>query len=126
LPDDQQTLQGEWIPIKAELAGQPMPEAVLKTISLKLSKNEYEALVAGKSDKGTWTVDSATKPKSMKIVGVKGPNKGKTFLAIYELSAETLRVCYDLSGKKFPTEFKTKAGTQLYLVSYMRKKKQAP
>ena len=121
--DDQKALQGDWIPVKAELAGQPMPEAVLKTISLKLIKNEYEVLVAGKPDKGTWTIDPAAKPKSMKIIGVKGPNEGKTFPAIYELTADTLRVCYDLSGKKRPTEFKTKADTKLYLVTYKRKKK---
>jgi uncharacterized protein (TIGR03067 family) len=122
-PDDQQALQGDWIPVKAELAGNPMPDAVLKTISLKLIKNEYEVLVAGKPDKGTWTIDPKAKPKSMKVTGVKGPNAGKTFPAIYELGADTLRVCYDLSGKKLPTEFKTKADTKLYLVTYNRKKK---
>jgi uncharacterized protein (TIGR03067 family) len=122
-PDYQKTLQGDWIPVKAELAGKPMPEAVLKTISLKLVKNEYEVLVAGKPDKGTWTIDPTAKPKGMKITGVKGPNAGKTFPAIYELAGDTLRVCYDLSGKKRPTEFKTKADTKLYLVTYQRKKK---
>ena len=59
----------------------------------------------------------------LKITGVKGPNAGKTFPAIYELTADTLRVCYDLSGKKRPTEFATKPGTKLYLVTYKRKKK---
>jgi uncharacterized protein (TIGR03067 family) len=121
--EDRQALEGDWIPVKAELAGKPMPDSVLKTISLKLLKNEYEVLVAGKPDKGTWTIDATTKPKSMKIVGVKGPNAGKTFPAIYELGADTLRICYDLSGKKLPTEFKTKADTKLYLVTYNRKKK---
>jgi uncharacterized protein (TIGR03067 family) len=121
--EDQKALQGDWIPVKAELAGQPMPEAVLKTISLKLVKNEYEVLVGDKPDKGTWTIDATTKPKSMKVTGVKGPNKGKTFPAIYELAGDTLRVCYDLSGKKQPTDFKTKAERKLYLVTYKRKKK---
>ena len=121
-PDDQKALQGDWIPVKAELAGKPMPAAVLKAISLKLVKNEYEVLVAGKPDKGTWTIDPTAKPKGMKITGVKGPNAGKTFPAIYELAGDTLRICYDLSGKKRPTEFKTKADTKLYLVTYQRKK----
>ena len=122
-PDDRKALQGEWIPVKAELAGQPMPEAVLKTISLKLVKNEYKVLVAGKPDEGTWTIEPTAKPKSMKIIGVIGPNAGKTFPAIYELANDTLRICYDLSGKKLPTEFKTKADTKLYLVTYKRKTK---
>ena len=42
--------------------------------------------------------------------------------AIYELNGDTLRICYDLSGSKRPTEFKTAAGTKLYLVTYNRKK----
>ena len=120
--DDQQALQGEWVPIKAELAGQLVPEAVLKTISLKLTKTEYEVLVAGKPDKGTWTIDTAAKPKRMKITGVKGPNAGTTFPAIYEFTDNKLRVCYDLSGKKAPEDFKTTAGTKLYLVTYKRKR----
>src|SRR6476661_1538210 len=90
-PDDRQALQGEWIPVKAELAGQAMPEAVLKTIRLKINKNDYEVLVAGHPDNGTWTIDPTAKPKSMKITGVKGPNKGKTFPAIYEFTGDTLR-----------------------------------
>src|SRR4051812_1111877 len=120
---DQKALQGDWVPAKAELAGAPMPDAVLKTISLKLIKNDYEVLVAGKPDKGTWTIDPSGKPKGMKITGVKGPNAGKIFPAIYELSGDTLRLCYDLSGKKQPTEFKTKTGTKLYLVTYKRQKR---
>lgn len=120
--DDHEALQGVWIPVKAELGGQPMPDAVLKTISLKLTKNEYHVLVAGEPDNGTWTIDSATKPKGMKIIGTEGPNAGKTFPAIYELKDDTLRICYDLSGAKRPTEFMTSAGTKLYLVTYNRRK----
>ena len=59
---------------------------------------------------------------TLDITGVKGPNQGKTFLAIYELKGDTLKVCYDLSGKERPTEFKTKPDTQLYLVTYRREK----
>jgi uncharacterized protein (TIGR03067 family) len=123
-PDDAKAIQGIWIPVTAELAGQLMPDAILKTITLKLSDGEYEVTVAGDPDKGTWTLDSAAKPKGMKITGVKGPNAGRTIPAIYDLKADTLRVCYDLSGAKRPTEFKTSAGTQLYLVTYHRQKKQ--
>ncbi|HUJ71287.1 MAG TPA: TIGR03067 domain-containing protein, partial [Verrucomicrobiae bacterium] len=73
-------------------------------------------------DKGTYTIDSTTKPKSMTVTGTEGPNNGKTFPAIYELKGDQLRICYDLSGAKRPTEFKSIAGTQLYLVTYNRKK----
>lgn len=120
--DDAKAVQGNWKPAKAELAGQAMTEDVLNSISLKLDNGKYEVLVGDKPDKGTYTLDSATKPKSMTITGTEGPNHGKTFPAIYELKGDTLRICYDLSGAKRPTEFKTLAGTKLYLVTYHRKK----
>ena len=119
-PDDAEAVQGNWKPIKAELATQPMSKNVLKSISLKMEDGKYEVFVGDKPDKGTYTLDSSTKPKSMTITGTAGPNSGKTFPAIYELKGDTLRICYDLAGTKRPTEFKTVAGTKLYLVTYKK------
>jgi uncharacterized protein (TIGR03067 family) len=120
--EDAKAMQGTWLPAKAELGGQPLPEAFLKTITLKLDNGNYEASVAGKVDKGTYTLDAASKPKGMSVTGSEGPNAGKTIPAIYEFEGERLRICYDLSGEKRPTEFKTAPGTQLYLVTYNRVK----
>jgi uncharacterized protein (TIGR03067 family) len=101
-----------------------MAAEVLKTITLKLNKGDYEVTVTGEaeSDTGTWTLDAAARPKGMKIAGLKGPNAGKTFPAIYDLKGDTLCICYDLSGANRPAEFKTSAGTKLFLVTYNRKK----
>lgn len=121
-PADAKAVQGSWKPVQAELAGQPMSDAVLKIISLKLDNGKYEVFVGDKPDRGTYTVDATTQPKGLSVTGTEGPNKGKTFLAIFELKDDSLRICYDLSGAKRPTEFKTSAGTQLYLVTYNRSK----
>ena len=125
--DDAKAVEGTWIPVRAELAGQPMPDAVLKTISMTLGDGKYAVLVGDHPDNGTYTLDSCTDPKSITVTGTEGPNQGKTFPAIYELGKDengggTLRICYDLSGQKRPTEFKTVAATKLYLVTYGRKK----
>ncbi len=122
-PDDAKAVQGSWTPARAELAGQPVADDVLKSISLKLEHGKYEVFVGDKPDRGTYTIDSTTKPKSITITGTEGPNNGRTYPAIYELKGDTLRICYDLSGAKRPTEFKSSAGTKLYLVTYNRKKK---
>ena len=116
-------LQGSWIPVKAELGGQPLPSDVLRKITLTLTNQNYEVTITGEqSDSGTWSIDTSTKPKGMTIVGTKGPNAGKTFPCIYDIKGNTFRICYDLSGAKRPTEFKTASGTKLYLVTYNRKK----
>ncbi|HTI70431.1 MAG TPA: TIGR03067 domain-containing protein [Candidatus Limnocylindria bacterium] len=118
--DDAKELEGLWKPSVAELGGQPMPEAVLKVISLKMEKGQYQVLVGNSPDKGTYTIDPTAKPRGITVKGVEGANQGKTFPAIYELDGDTLRICYDLSGAKRPTEFKSPAGTKLYLVTYKR------
>jgi uncharacterized protein (TIGR03067 family) len=116
-------LQGSWIPVKAELGGQPLPGDVLRKITLTLTNQNYEVTITGEqSDSGTWSIDTSTKPKGMTIVGTKGPNAGKTFPCIYDIKGNTFRICYDLSGAKQPTQFKTATGTKLYLVTYNRKK----
>jgi uncharacterized protein (TIGR03067 family) len=120
---DGKALQGSWVPTKAELGGNPMPEAVVKKIMLKIHNNDYEVTIEGEGkDSGTVSLDVDSNPKGMKITGVKGPNAGKTYPAIYELHGDTLRICYDLSGAQRPKEFKTVKGTQLYLVTYSRRK----
>ena len=119
--DETKALNGVWLPVTAELAGVPMPDAVLKTITLKMDNGKYEVSVAGELDKGVYRVNATVNPKTVTVTGMAGPNAGKIFPAIYDLQGETLRVCYDLSGAGRPKEFKTAAGTQYYLVTYHRK-----
>jgi uncharacterized protein (TIGR03067 family) len=116
------TIDGTWLPSEAELGGEAFPDSIRKTIKLVVKDGKYTATVGKQSDEGTVKLDVKAKPKALDITGTDGPNKGKTILAIYERDGDTLRVCYDLSGKARPTEFKTKEGTQLFLVTYKREK----
>jgi uncharacterized protein (TIGR03067 family) len=119
---DADTFQGTWLPSSAELAGKPFPDEVRKTMSLVMKDDKYTVTVGKAVDQGTVKLNPKAKPKELDITGTDGPNKGKTILAIYELDGDTLRICYDLGGKDRPTEFKTKADTQLFLVTYKREK----
>ena len=120
--DDGKKMEGGWKPVAAELGGKPVPDKVLKTMKLVLTDGKYTVTVGEQTDEGTVKLDPAKKPRAMDIVGTWGPNRGKTILAIYELTDATLRVCYDLSGKARPLEFKTRSDTQLFLVEYKRQK----
>ena len=119
---DREAIQGLWKPVTAELSGQPMPDTVLQIISLKLDHGNYEVNVGEAPDRGTYTLDPGTNPKAITVIGTEGPNQGRTFPAIYELDGDMLRICYDLSGGRRPAEFKSLAGTKLYLVTYKRQK----
>jgi uncharacterized protein (TIGR03067 family) len=120
--EDSKKMQGTWIPATAELGGKLLPDEVLKAMKLVLADGKYTVTTAEQMDEGTVQLDTSKEPRAMDIVGTKGPNKDKKFPAIYELTDDTLRICYDLSGKARPKEFKTKADTQLFLVEYKRQK----
>jgi uncharacterized protein (TIGR03067 family) len=113
-------IEGTWLPSSAELGGKEFPDEVRKTIKLVVNDDKYTVTVGAKVDRGTIKLNPSAKPRTLDITGTDGPNKGKTILAIYERNGDTLRICYDLSGKSHPTEFKTKEGTQLFLVTYKR------
>jgi uncharacterized protein (TIGR03067 family) len=119
---DGDNIQGTWLPATAELGGQTFPDEIRKTITLVIKDDKYKVTVADAVDQGIIKLNPSAKPKELDITGTDGPNNGKTFLAIYERDGDTLRICYDLSGKKRPTEFKSNEGTQLFLVTYKRKK----
>ena len=114
-------LDGIWLPVAMEFAGQPFPEEAHRGIVLEIAGESYTVTVGKEVDKGTVKVDAAATPAAIDIVGVIGPNKGKKILGIVEVAKDTLRVCYDFSGKDRPTEFKTAEGTQHFLVTYERK-----
>jgi uncharacterized protein (TIGR03067 family) len=114
-------LNGEWAVVSMEVAGTKRPEAAAKAIKLVNKDGEY-TVTAESPDKGTFTVDTSKTPKTMTIKGVDGPNKGKTFLCIYELSGDEMKICYDLTGKEHPKEFKTEAGKLLMLAVYKKAK----
>ena len=118
--DERKLLQGTWLPTAAELSENPFGEATLKIMKLVFEGDTYNVTVGISVDRGTTKIDPAAKPKTMDIIGTDGPNQGKTFLAIYELNGDTLRICYDLTGKVRPTEFKTRKGEPLFLATYKR------
>ena len=120
------TTAGTWKPIAAVLGGVRLQKAQLDAITLQITGTNYEVTVTGEApDRGTTVFDTTTNPKRMTIVSTNGPNRGKKFLAIYEMKDQnSLRVCYDLSGSDFPKEFAAAKGSKLYLVGYRRQTKE--
>lgn len=120
---DAKAVEGTWLPTSLELGGAKMQGDQFKGLQLILADGKYTLKTPQGDDKGTYTIDATKSPKHLDIKGTEGPNKGKSFLCIYELGGDTLRVCYDLSGTTRPSEFKTKPMTQLFLAEYKRAKK---
>jgi uncharacterized protein (TIGR03067 family) len=113
-------LNGLWALTSGVSKGESMPEATVNTIRLALRSGKYSVRVGNQVDQGTYTIDASKTPKTLTLEGTSGPNKGKKMLAIYELEKETLKVCYDTSGKAFPEKFESKPDTASFLATYKK------
>ena len=123
-PDMTKKMIGTWQLTKGVIAGNPLPEEAVKKLKLELTDGKYKLIGAESPDEGSWKLHLEKKPYGMDIKGTDGPNKGKTFLCIFELDGDDLKVCYDLAGKKRPEKFESKSKTLQFLAEYKRAKKE--
>lgn len=120
--DAKPKLDGNWEGSKGTMAGQDMPNDIIKSIKLTITGKEYEVSIGGQKIKGTAINDDSTTPKRMKLNDKEGPNADKTIYAIYELSKDELKVCYAMEGTEYPKEFKAPEGSKFFLAVYKRAK----
>ena len=103
--------------IRAETGGVDSPDLLALRVELELTANTYVVRFGEKIvDRGH---HSAAEP-ALTLVGVEGPNQGRTIPCIFQLVGDRLRVCYGLDGTT-PTTFATAVGSPHYLAIYRRK-----
>ncbi len=116
-------LQGTWAFESVEAGGNKLPGEQFKAMSVTFEGDKYSVKMGDQVvEAARQKIDPSKSPKTMDITVTEGPNKGKEYLAIYEISGDTLKVCFDPEGKKRPTEFKGDVGSQT-LVVHKRVKK---
>ena len=109
-------LVGQWTPVGAEMGGKDFPISNFGGASLTLTQHDYD--FAG--DRGSYAVLSEGPPGRMDIQGEQGPNAGRLIPALYEVSGDSLTVCYQLGPGVRPQAFQSPEGSQILLVRYHR------
>ena len=102
----------------AYVCGEVLPVGELRIARLLLKNGGYQILDNHQRvvDRGEFHLDTHANPQTMDIVGVEGPNAGRTLLAIYELSNDLLSICYDMEGGAGRPESMHPEGDQILLV----------
>jgi uncharacterized protein (TIGR03067 family) len=114
---DLKKLEGTWTFDSVEAGGNKLPAEQFKTMSVTMEGTKYSVKLNDMVvEAATQKIDSSKSPKTMDVTVTEGPNKGKVYLAIYEINGDTLKVCFDPEGKKRPTEFKGDVGSQTLVV----------
>ena len=115
-------LEGTWLPVGARVALDELPMDELRVARLVLQGREYRILdrrlVA--IDCGEFRVDAAVLPRALDLIGLEGPNAGRTLRAIFELEVDELVVCYDLQGGAWPSSMTPVADQLLLKITYAR------
>ncbi len=116
--------QGTWTFESSESGGKELPAGELKGLILTFEGDKH---TVKKGDEvvqvGTHKLDPSKSPKTIDVTMTEGPNKGTVMLGIYEIDGDTLKVCFDLQGKKRPTEFKSAPGSENFVNVHKRVKK---
>lgn len=121
--DGLKDLNGTWVPSEGQLNGEKAPDEFIKAITLTITDGKYGVAVGDQKETGKFSIDVAKKPATMDIHAEVGPNKGKKILAIYELTGDTLKVCYKLGVEERPTGFVSTKDNMQFVVTYKRQKK---
>ncbi|HZU36492.1 MAG TPA: TIGR03067 domain-containing protein [Gemmataceae bacterium] len=116
--------QGVWTFESVEAGGKKAPADQFKGVTVTFAGNKH---TVKKGDQvlqvGIQKLDPSKSPKAIDVRIIEGPNKGAVMLGIYEINGDTLKVCFDESGKKRPTEFKSAPGSETFVNVHKRVKK---
>src|SRR4029077_12965128 len=110
---DLDQLKGTWIATSYVKDAKPAPESELKMMKLTIAGDQVTFTKGKDARKSTYKLDPAQKPKTVDIVMIDGPDKGKTLLGIYELTGDDFKLCLAILDKPRPKEFAAKPETIL-------------
>jgi uncharacterized protein (TIGR03067 family) len=118
---DAEKLTGNWKCVSATVNGKALPADTVGQLQLDLTTSRYQ------TKKGEqvlfdseYSLDSSRKPKEINIIGTEGDLAGKAALGIYELSGDSLTLCYTMPGKERPKTFQSSGGSEAHLITWKR------
>jgi len=113
--DPTYALNGSWVPVKEEIAGNSLQPASFQTQKLVMVDSNY-TFTAESVDKGV----AKYKDGKMDIYGKEGVNAGKHFMCIYKFENDQLNICYNLAGNSYPDSYDTKGKPTNFLCVFKK------
>lgn len=116
--DDAKKLQGTWAALEVLHDGQVQK---LDPITWTFADDKYTNKVGKQTEKWTYKLDGSKNPKTIDSeYFVSAGFPGRKLTGIYELNGDTLKVCYDLTGKGHPNDFTAAKGARRIFYTFKR------
>jgi len=113
--------QGTWEIVSVEKDGSALPQDDIAGMTVMISGSAYKLINKDNVSKGTFSLDASKDPKQMDVHHQSESGDDQTMPAIYDVSSDTMRVCYNPEGGTRPTSFSTKPDSHFLSVVYKRK-----
>jgi uncharacterized protein (TIGR03067 family) len=104
-------IQGTWKFTAQTKDGKAASKEELAKTTITFTGDKWEVKNDGKVvQAGTHKFDPSKKPGQVDAKVSEGEDKGNTMLGIFEMTGDTMKVCFDPSGKQRPTSLEAKGG----------------
>jgi uncharacterized protein (TIGR03067 family) len=121
--DELKQMEGEWQVARVEMAGTTVSSNEMAKVIVTIKGDSFKVTDGGMDAGGKFSVNPAATPRQIDIRTESGPDAGRMFPGIYELGAETMRICCARLGKRRPTSFSSSENGNFVLINYIRNKK---
>ncbi|HZN36409.1 MAG TPA: TIGR03067 domain-containing protein [Pirellulaceae bacterium] len=116
--DDKQQWQGTWTMVSCIANG----ESTEGNVQWVVSGDAYKIRIDGKlgSDRYPFQLDASKKRIDVNHHDTPPGTWGGKLKGIYEIKGDTLKVCYDLKGQRYPTSFAAGPGSGQVIYQFRR------
>jgi uncharacterized protein (TIGR03067 family) len=118
--DAKAKLQGTWVIVNLEDAGEKVPENNYKDSTLTFEGDKVTSKIKDRTELATYKIDAGQKPPHLDVTPAKGERNGKTLKLIYQLDGDTLKFASTKDGAERPQGFDDKG---LSIFTLKREKK---
>jgi len=121
--DELKKMEGDWQIAGIEMAGTTVSSNELPKVVVTIKGDTFKVANVGMEAGGRFSINLTETPPQIDIHADSGPDQGRTFPGIYELGAETMRICCSRLGRRRPTSFSSGENGNFVLINYIRSKK---
>jgi uncharacterized protein (TIGR03067 family) len=115
-------LEGVWVFESQTVGGKGATKEQLDPMRIAIKGDTLTRGSGAISIASKMTIDPSKKPKTIDLVTRLPGGGSEKAVGIYELSGDTLKICYDNTGKERPKEFKSAEGSTVVLSVLKRQK----
>ncbi len=116
-------LTGGYTLVSGERDGKPLPPSHVADTTVRFTGDTVKVVHVTRGDAyaASYTLDESSDPCQVTMTATAAPDSGDVALGLIDKQGDTVRLIYALPGKPCPTEFKTKAGELLFVMTNFNK-----